>query len=323
MAQAKVPTWKAAILDTRGPATWREGLSLFLKGVFMGAANIIPGVSGGTIALITGIYTELLLAIRSFNLETVRYLGRFRIKEALHTLHLRFLVVLCVGVALSILSLAHVVLYVFARFPIQIWSLFFGLILSSILVMGLKTKGWLGFGGLAFVLGTVASYLLVGLIPVTTPDSAWLIFLAGVVAICTMILPGLSGSFLLLILGKYEYIIGALKNPFASENLVILSVFGLGCLVGIIAFSRVLSALLARYENTTMAVLTGIMCGSLRKIWPWKEVLQTQVVAGKVRIIEEANMLPDRFDVGFLVAIVLMIAGFLAVLILERSAARR
>jgi len=316
-------SWKAAIWDTKGPATSKQMVLLFFKGVFMGAANIIPGVSGGTIALITGIYAELLQAIRSFNLDTLRFLKQFELKRALNTLHLRFLVTIGAGVALSILSLAHVMTFVFTRFPVHTWSLFFGLLLASILVMAVKIRNWIGSGGLAIIGGTVFAYFFVAMIPVSTPNAWWFILAAGVVVICTMILPGLSGSFLLLILGKYEYIIGALKQPFVLENFLILSIFGIGCVVGIMTFTRVISIMLERYENVTMAVLTGIMCGSMRKIWPWKEVLEKKMIQGKEKIISEINVLPKALDAEFYAALVLIVVGFVLVIILEKSAGRK
>jgi putative membrane protein len=316
-------SWKAAFWDTKGPETVSEMVLLFFKGVFMGVANIIPGVSGGTIALITGVYAELLQAIRSFNMDTIRYLKQFKLKEALNTLHIRFLLIIGLGVAISILSLAHIITYVFTNFQVQTWALFFGLVLASILVMGAKTRNWIGSGGFAFINGTVLSYYFVALIPVSTPDAWWFILIAGMVVICTMILPGLSGSFLLLILGKYEYIIGALKQPFLPENFVVLAIFGIGCVVGIVAFSRLISVMLDRFENVTMAVLTGIMCGSMRKIWPWKEVLETRIIQGKEKIISEANVLPTDLDSIFFTALVLMVVGFILVLILEKTATKK
>ena len=316
-------SWRAAIWDTKGPATPKQMILLFLKGVFMGVANIIPGVSGGTIALITGIYAEMLQAIRSFNLETLRFLKRFELKQALHTLHLRFLVIIGAGAAFAILSLAHIITFVFTRFSVQTWALFFGLLLASILVMAIKIRNWVGTGGLSLVVGTVLAYFFVDLIPVTTPDAWWFILIAGMVVICTMILPGLSGSFLLLILGKYEYIIGALKQPLIPENFIILSIFAVGCIVGIIAFTRVISVMLEKYENVTMAALTGIMCGSMRKIWPWKEVLEKKVIQGKEKIISELNVLPGELNAEFYVALVLIVVGFVAVIMLERSASQK
>jgi putative membrane protein len=313
-------SWKTAVWDTKGPSTPRQMIMLFLKGVFMGVANIIPGVSGGTIALITGIYTELLQAIGSFNLETLRFLKQFQLKQALHTLHLRFLVPVMAGAALAILSLAHIMTFVFTRFPEQTWALFFGLLLASILVMAVKIRNWIGTGGLAFIIGTTGAYFFVDMIPVTTPDTWWFILIAGMIVICTMILPGLSGAFLLLILGKYEFIIGALKQPFIPANFIILAIFGIGCIVGIMAFTRVLSVMLERYENATMAALTGVMCGSMRKIWPWKEVLEKRVIQGKEKIISEINVLPGQLDGEFYIALGLILVGFILVIVLEKFA---
>jgi len=316
-------SWKAAVWDTKGPSTPRQMILLFLKGVFMGVANIIPGVSGGTIALITGIYAELLQAIRSFNLETLRFLKQFQLKQALHTLHLRFLVTVMAGAAFAILSLAHIMTFVFTHFSVQTWALFFGLLLASILVMAIKIRNWIGTGGIAFIIGTTCAYFFVDMIPVTTPDTWWFILIAGMIVICTMILPGLSGAFLLLILGKYEYIIGALKQPFIPENFIILAIFGIGCIVGIMAFTRVLSVMLERYENATMAALTGIMCGSMRKIWPWKEVLEKRVIQGKEKIINEINVLPGQLDGEFYIALGLIIVGFISVIVLEKFASQK
>lgn len=313
-------TWKKAILSTKGPDTFNSAVLLFIKGLFMGAANIIPGVSGGTIALITGIYQDLLFAIRSVNMDTFRYLKQRQFKQALATIHLKFLVVLCLGVGFAILTLAHVMNYVFINFPIFTWSFFFGLIIASILIMGLRTTKWLGSGGVSFIIGAVFAYVFVGLIPVSTPETWWFILLAGAVAICTMILPGLSGAFLLLIIGKYEFITAALKNPFAMDNFIILCIFGIGCLLGLVAFTRVLSFMLKNFENGTMALLTGIMLGSLRKVWPWKEVLETKMIRGKMHVINEANVLPDSFNTELVIAVALMIAGCILVILLERTA---
>jgi len=324
MSQIKpILSWKEAVFATKGPTSMKETILLLLKGVFMGAANIIPGVSGGTIALITGIYGELISAIKSFDIRTVRFLAKLEIKNAIHTLHLRFLAVLSFGIGVSILSIAQFMTFILKHYSIQTMALFFGLILASILVMGIKTRNWIGSGGIGFILGTIAAYLFVGLIPVTTPNDWWFIFLIGAIIICTMILPGLSGSFLLLILGKYEYIINAVKNPFVSENFIVLLIFAFGCLAGIVAFSRILSIMLEKYENVTMAVLTGIMCGSMRKIWPWKQTLQSVKIGGKEKIIAEANRLPQQFDSSFFAALGLIIVGFVLVLFLEKTAGNK
>ncbi len=324
MASNKIDhlSWSEAVLSTNGPSSIKDAVILFIKGLFMGAANIIPGVSGGTIALITGIYQELILAIKSLDINTLKLLKQLKIKQALCTIHLKFLFVLMAGVGLAILTLAHVMNYVFNNYPIYTWSLFFGLILASILVMGIQNKSWIGPGGLSFIFGTISAYVFVGLIPVSTPESWWFILFVGMIAICTMILPGLSGAFLLLILGKYEYITNALKNPFIPENLTIIIIFGTGCVIGIILFSRMLSFLLKNWENSTMAVLTGIMCGSLRKVWPWKEVAETKIIRGTIHTISENNILPQEFGVEFVLAITLIIFGFIAVMVLEKIASK-
>ncbi len=316
-------SWKEAILSTKGPTTLRESLMLFIKGLFMGAANIIPGVSGGTIALITGIYQELLFAIRSVDMTTIRFLKQFELRKALNTVHLKFLSILFGGAAVAIFSLAYLMNYVFRNYAVLTWAFFFGLIIASIVIMGIRTQKWLGSGGIAFLLGTAFAFIFVGLIPVSTPESWWFILLTGAVAICTMILPGLSGAFLLLILGKYEYITAALKNPFYTANFIVLSHFMIGCVLGLIAFSRLLSFMLRRYENATMAFLTGIMCGSLRKVWPWKEVLETRVIRGKEYIISEANILPASFNNELALAIALAVIGFILVIVLEKTAVKK
>ena len=316
-------TWKEVFLANKGPKTLREVVILFIKGVFMGIANIIPGVSGGTMALITGIYQDVMQAIRSADLNTLRFLVRLEIKQAMATIHLRFLIILFSGAVVAIFALAHFVNFILNNYPTYTYSLFFGLILASILVMALKTSKWLGPGGISFLLGTAGSYLFVGLIPVSTPETWWFILLTGAVIICTMILPGLSGAFLLLIIGKYEFITAALKNPFDLQNFIVLSLFLLGCIVGIISFSRVLTVLFSKYENTTMAALTGIMCGSLRKIWPWKEVLETKIIGSKVLTLAERNILPSKFDAGLILAFGLIVVGFVVVIVLEKSASQQ
>lgn len=314
-------TWKEAFLSTKGPSNAKDSVILFIKGLFMGAANIIPGVSGGTIALITGIYQDLLFAIKSFDIDTIRFLKQLELKKAINTIHIRFLFFLSLGVGAAIFSLAHVMNFVFKNYPVLTWAFFFGLIIASIAVMGIRTKNWIGSGGIAFLIGTALAYIFVGLIPVTTPESWWFIVFVGGVTICTMILPGLSGAFLLLILGKYEYITNAVKNPFLSNNFFTLSLFMVGCGLGIIAFSRLLSFMLKHYENVTMAFLTGIMCGSLRKVWPWKEVVETRIIRGKEYIISEMNVLPQTSNPEFWFAVLLAVLGFILVIVLEKTAA--
>ncbi len=311
-------TWKEAFFKSPGPSSIKDSLLLSLKGLCMGSADIIPGVSGGTIALITGIYEQLLEAIDSFDAAFFKRLFKFQLKEALAGVHLRFILSLFLGIGIAIISLARLMNFLLLNHPVPTWSLFFGLIAASILVVGRTVKGWFGMPLVTFLLGTGVAYTVVGLIPVSTPEHLWFIFLSGLIAICAMILPGLSGAFLLLILGKYAFITGALKNPFTVQNLSVIAVFCSGCAVGLMGFSRFLSWLLARWHNLTLAFLTGLMAGSMRKIWPWKEVLETVTIRGKLHVLSDRNILPEAFNSQVTTAIGLAIVGFIAVIILEK-----
>jgi putative membrane protein len=313
-------TFKQAWLRGPGPTTLPQALLLAAKGFCMGVADIIPGVSGGTIAFITGIYEDLLAAIRSVNAPFVAALARLRPAEALGEVHLRFLLPLLLGLGAALVGTAGLMHHLLTAHPVQVWALFLGLIGASILVVGRMVPRWGAAPLGALVLGAVAAWVIVGLIPVATPETPWFLFLCGVIAICAMILPGISGSFLLLILGKYEYVTAALRNPLDPGNLLILLIFGCGCVVGIAGFSRLLSWLLTRWHAPMIALLTGFMIGAARKVWPWKETLETAVIRGKVHVLREAAVLPDALDAGVLLALGLMAAGFAAVLLLDRLA---
>jgi putative membrane protein len=301
-----------------GPRDFREAALLWGKGFCMGAADIIPGVSGGTIAFITGIYTQLVDAIRSFDLDFVRRLVSLDPAGALASVHLRFLACLLFGILTAVVGMARFMNYLLHVHPIETWSLFFGLIAASIYVVGREIKP-LDAANLGMVaLGALGSFLLVGMIPVTTPESLPFIFLCGAIAICAMILPGISGAFLLLMLGKYEYVTRTIKNPFVLDNLMVIAVFACGAAAGIIVFSRVLHYLLHRWHAATMSVLTGFMIGALRKVWPWKDVLETVVIRDKVHVLREQNVLPGGFGGGFFLAVGLALAGAAVVLLLDR-----
>lgn len=291
---------------------------LTLKGICMGAADTVPGVSGGTIALITGIYEDLLSAIKSFDAKVVGRVLKLDFKGALAELHIRFILSLFLGIGISILSLAQLMSYLLHHHPVATWSLFFGLIAASIWVVGKQVEKWTPDTGISFLVGTGAAFIIVNLMPAATPEDLWFIFLSGMLAICAMILPGLSGAFILLILGKYEFIIATLKNPFAAEHIGIIAVFCTGCAVGLAGFSRVLKFLLASYHNLTLAFLTGLMCGSMRKVWPWKETLETGIINGKLHVLKERNMFPAAVDADLCFAVFLIVIGFIAVICLER-----
>ena len=284
----------------------------------MGAADIIPGVSGGTIAFITGIYTQWLEAIASVNLVFVKKIFRLDGKGALAEVHFRFIAPLLLGIGMAIVSVARLMNYLITTHAVLTWSLFFGLILASIYVVSKEIERWDGRTLIFIGIGAGGAYWLVGLIPVATPETWWFVLFSGMIAICAMMLPGLSGAFLLLILGKYEFVTGALKNPFSPDNLAILLVFLCGCLVGIIGFSRILKFFLNQYRMLTLSLLTGVMMGAMRKIWPWKEVLETKVIRGKTHVLQEQNVLPAQLDSQVLWALLLMLLGIGFVFFLDQ-----
>lgn len=237
-----------------------------LKGFAMGAANVVPGVSGGTMALITGIYQQIISALNACMApSTWKALLKGDLRAFWSAIHGRFLLSLAIGVVLSIFSIAKLVGAALESHPIQVWAFFFGLILASAVVMAVGIKGWklrdVAFAALGVALGIVVCTLS----PTETPDSMLFIFLCGAVSICTMILPGISGSFVLVILGKYDYIMAAISEL----NIPVLLVFGAGCIVGILAFAKLLHWLLKRWEKQTMLLLLGFVVGSLVKVWPW------------------------------------------------------
>ena len=247
-----------------------------VKGACMGAADVIPGVSGGTIAFITGIYDQLVGSINSINAEALKLFFTGKFKEFWKHINGSFLISLFCGILISVLSLAGLMQFFLEKHPVQTWSFFFGLIVASSLFILRGIKGWslkaVGF----LILGIILGVIVCTLSPTTTPDALWFIFLSGAIAICAMILPGISGSFILLILGKYQFIMQVISELTAgqnvSQNLVIVAVFGIGAVCGILAFSRFLHWLLGRWHKETLIVLAGFIIGSLVKIWPWNNM---------------------------------------------------
>jgi putative membrane protein len=314
---------KKAFFNSPGPETMKEAAILFFKGIAMGSADIIPGVSGGTIALITGIYGKVLAAIKSFNIKALSKFVRFDFKGAVEETHLRFIIILFSGIAVAILTLARLMNFLLKIHPEPTFSLFFGLIAASIFVVARQVK-WNPKEFVAIVFGAVAAYLIVGLIPVETPKGLWFIFISGVIAISAMILPGLSGAFILLILGKYEFITGTLKAPFSMNeqtgmfNLLIIVVFCAGCALGLAGFARFLNWLLSKWYNLTLAFLTGLMVGSMRKIWPWKGEAVIKVIRDKEYIISQENILPPELSGYVVLSIFLMIVGVVVILLLDK-----
>ena len=245
-----------------------KDIAIAVKGFLMGAANVVPGVSGGTIALISGIYEELVDSLDAvMSPAPWKALLKGQFKEFWQGIHGRFLLCLVIGVAASVFSLAKLVEHELAHNPILVWAFFFGLILASAYYMLHDIKGWKWKDLLITIIGVVLGLVVCTLSPTTTPDSYWFIFLCGAIAICTMILPGISGSFILVILGKYDYIMSAVSEM----NIPVLIIFALGCGVGILAFAKFLHWLLGKWERQTMLVLVGFVIGSLVKVWPWND----------------------------------------------------
>ena len=251
-------------------------LTVGVKGACMGAADVIPGVSGGTIAFIMGIYDEFVGSIARIDATAVKMLFSGRLRDFWKHINGGFLLSIAIGIGVSVVSLAGLMDTLLDNYPIQTWAFFFGLIVASSIFILRGISDWrirdLGFLAMGLLLGVVVCTLS----PTQTPDDLWFIFLSGALAICAMILPGISGSFILLILGKYQYIMGVITNVVSGvdmgRNLLILGVFMVGAVVGILGFSKFLHWLLARWHRTTLIVLAGFIIGSLVKVWPWSNV---------------------------------------------------
>lgn len=262
-----------------------------LKGIGMGAADVVPGVSGGTIAFITGIYEELINTIKSIQPSLLKDFKNGGIKGLWYKVNAPFLIALLLGIGISIASLSRVILYLLQNHPIPVWAFFFGLILASAYLVAAEIDNWNLPVIIASFVGTSIAYTITIISPAETPTDLWFIFICGAIAICAMILPGISGSFILLLMGKYEYIFSSLKE----FNLAVIITFALGCITGILSFSHILSWMFKKYKNVTIALLAGFMIGSLNKVWPWKEVLMKVTINGKEKILQEGNLLPAKY----------------------------
>ena len=261
-----------------------------VKGACMGAADVIPGVSGGTIAFIMGIYDKFVASLAAINAEAVKLFFTGKFKEFWRHINGGFLLSLVVGIGVSVISLATVMQTLLSDFPIQTWAFFFGLIVASSIFILRGISGW-GLREILFLIGgVVLGVVICTLSPTQTPDALWFIFLSGAIAICAMILPGISGSFILLILGKYQYILGAVSDLVAGQdvvgNLLIIGVFAIGAVVGILSFSKFLHWLLSRWHKQVLIILAGFIIGSLVKIWPWNnpEAIAQAELTGSLHI---------------------------------------
>lgn len=299
---------------------FRQYFPIFFKGMAMGAADVVPGVSGGTIAFITGIYDRLVGAIAACTPTKLGWLLKGRIREAWQSVDGNFMVALLAGVLTSIFSLAKLILHLLETYPVHLWSFFFGLIMISVWVIGRQIPRWNAGTLLAALAGAGFAYLITVAVPLQLPATLPVIFFAAAIAICAMILPGISGSFLLLLMGLYAPVLDAV----ISLDLVFIGVFGLGCIVGLVSFSRLLEWLLGHARHVTLAFLTGLMVGSLNKVWPWKETLSwRESSSGELEPLLQTNITPAHYQAltgepsYWLVALALMLSAMLLVSALE------
>ena len=299
----------------------KENVLLALKGVAMGAVELVPGVSAGTIALLTGIYEEFIDALKSFS-TVYPVIKKHGIKGAWKHINGNFLVVLCSGMAVGIAALLKLIKYLLEFQSIPIWSFFFGLIIVSSIFVGKTVNKWNPPQFIALLIGAVLVYWITSSAPSEASSSLLFVFVAGMLAICAMILPGISGSFILVLLGMYTFIIDSLSE----FNISVILIFGLGCIIGLVSFTHLLSYLLKKHHDITLALLTGFMIGSLNKIWPWKKTLSTMIDRhGDIVPKLEENILPQSMEVDpqLSVAIICAIAGFFLIFLIEKIAAKQ
>ena len=288
----------------------------FFKGIAMGAANVIPGVSGGTIALITGIFERLINALKSFDITALKLLFKGRFREFACHIDLWFLVALFLGIGVAIISFAKIFEILFADYPVYIWSFFFGLVLASVFFVSKTVKKWHIGSISAFIIGTAVAIFISVATPASQNDSIWYLLLCGVVAICSMILPGLSGSFVLLLMGNYQLVMIDAVNQWRFDVLIPIAI---GAIVGLLAFSHFLSWLLKRFPDSTIALLTGFILGSLGILWPWKTQI-TEVFAGaKEKVVGYEWQLP-QMDSEFVFAVIFCILGIITIYVTEKLA---
>jgi putative membrane protein len=301
----------------------KDYIVIGLKGMAMGAADVVPGVSGGTIAFISGIYEELLGSISNVNLGLFKTLKNEGFKIAWKQLNGNFLLSLFIGIFISILSLAKAIKYLLENEPILLWSFFFGLVLASIIYIAKQISKWNFILIIIAVLGAFLAYYITTLNPLVSESSSSLyVFFAGAIAICAMILPGISGSFILVLLGAYKPVLDALND----KDFKIIFTFIAGAILGLLSFSKVLKWLFANYKNHTLAALTGFIMGSLNKIWPWKETLTWRVNSHGIKVpFNQQSVTPFSFngDAELSIAMVMAIVGFLLILLMEKLAVKR
>ncbi|WP_179320585.1 DUF368 domain-containing protein [Winogradskyella helgolandensis] len=305
-------------------------LAITFKGIAMGAADVVPGVSGGTIAFISGIYEELIESIDKVNLSVIKVWKQEGFKAAWNSFNGNFLIALFSGIAISILSLAKIIKWLLHNEPILLWSFFFGLVLASILYIAKQIKGWSIKLIIAIAITSIVSFYITLAEPFASPDSPYYLLFCGFIAIIAMILPGVSGAFILLILGAYQTAIDTINNlrdglldgnmELFKDALLKFVLLGVGAIIGLKVFSKALNWMFKHHKNLTLAILTGFMIGSLNKIWPWKEILKTRINSeGEVVTLLDKSILPTSYtgDNELVMAIIFIVIGFATILILE------
>ncbi|MCD4833325.1 MAG: DUF368 domain-containing protein [Bacteroidales bacterium] len=302
----------------------KKYISIILKGFAMGAANVIPGVSGGTIALITGIFERIINAIKSFDGTAIKLLFKGKIKELIKHTDLYFLIAVFFGMVASVVSLAKLLEFLFVHYPVFVWAYFFGLILASVYYVGKRINRWSLSVIVTFIVGASSAIVISVLNPAAQNDSFFYLIICGVVAICSMILPGLSGSFILILMGNYELVMIQAVNNF---DLKILLPVMIGAIGGLIAFSHILSWIYNKHKNQTISVLTGFILGSLGILWPWKNEIYLVDMAGEYilkngeKIVQgSTKYIPETFNTEVIIAISLMIIGIITISLIEKIA---
>jgi len=317
----------------RPQRTLKDYAGLTLRGICMGAADIVPGVSGGTMAFILGIYEELIDSIRTVGRpHFIRTALKLRFKELFQILNWQFLLAVALGILIAIFTLARGLEWLLLNQPVYLWSFFFGLVLASVYTVSKRVPYWTPALVTATAVGAVAAFILVGLVPTQTPDTWWFLILSGAFAICAMILPGISGAFILVLLGKYQFVLNAVNQ----RDFLTLIFVAIGAAIGLISFAQILGWLFKRYHDMTVAVLIGLMIGSLRKIWPWKiDVAWLQDTGGALvldshgeRIVAQQNLTLPDFATGagimeFVLAVIVALVGLGLILWLDRVANRK
>ena len=287
----------------------------------MGAADVVPGVSGGTIAFISGIYEELIGSINKVNLGTLKILRKEGFSAMWKSVNGNFLISLLLGIAISVISLAKIIRHLLETQPVLIWAFFFGLVLASIIHVAKQITKWNLGAVILLIIGAVVAYYITTLVPQTAEISSGYVFLSGALAICAMILPGISGSYILLLLGMYKPVLDAIHD----KDFKIIGLLGAGAIVGLLSFSRLLKWLFDHYQNLTLATLTGFIVGSLNKIWPWKKVIDSEMINGKLKILQEKSVTPFQYegDNELLWAVILAFVGFMFIVLLEKLAVKK